>query len=226
MEKISVYLENGNKRTFAGALEWPGWCRSGRDEQTALQALIDNAPRYAQVIRPAQLDYHIPENISDFIVLEQLEGNSTTDFGAPGMISSYDSKIVDEVTLQHFQSILNACWIAFDELVNRSKGKELKKGPRGGGRDLNKIISHVIDADLAYLKKIGWDYQKVEASNPSEELLLIRQSSLEALSSAVSGELPKKGPRGGLRWSPRYFVRRVAWHVLDHTWEIEDRILM
>jgi hypothetical protein len=24
-------------------------------------------------------------------------------------------------------------------------------------------------------------------------------------------------------WSPRYFVRRSAWHALDHAWEIEDR---
>ncbi len=22
----------------------------------------------------------------------------------------------------------------------------------------------------------------------------------------------------------RYFVRRTAWHVLDHLWEIEDRL--
>jgi len=226
MEKISVYLESGNKRTFAGALEWPGWCRSGRDEQTALQALLDHATRYAQVLYPAQLDFHIPENKSSFTVVEQLEGNSTTDFGAPGLIPSYDLKPVNEIELQRYQGILQACWKAFDEAANRSKGKELQKGPRGGGRDLNKIISHVIDADLAYLKKIGWDYREEEASDPSEELLLIRQSSLEALSSAVRGELPKKGPRGGLRWSSRYFVRRVAWHVLDHTWEIEDRILM
>jgi hypothetical protein len=26
------------------------------------------------------------------------------------------------------------------------------------------------------------------------------------------------------RWPPRYVVRRAAWHVLDHAWEIEDRI--
>ena len=28
-----VYLELGTKRVFACALEWPGWCRGGRDEQ-------------------------------------------------------------------------------------------------------------------------------------------------------------------------------------------------
>ena len=33
---IDVYLEIGKKRTFAGAIDWPGWCRSGRDEGAAL----------------------------------------------------------------------------------------------------------------------------------------------------------------------------------------------
>src|SRR5256885_4158060 len=26
-------------------------------------------------------------------------------------------------------------------------------------------------------------------------------------------------------WTPRFFVRRAAWHVLDHAWEIEDRAI-
>jgi hypothetical protein len=50
------------------------------------------------------------------------------------------------------------------------------------------------------------------------------QAILQALSSASSGDTPKQGPRGGVRWTPRRFVKRVAWHVLDHAWEIEDRI--
>ena len=35
---------------------------------------------------------------------------------------------------------------------------------------------------------------------------------------------PLPDPRTTKRpWSPRYAVRRAAWHVLDHAWEIEDR---
>jgi hypothetical protein len=45
-----------------------------------------------------------------------------------------------------------------------------------------------------------------------------------ALAAGARGELPERGPRGGARWTPRSFVRRVAWHVLDHAWEIEDRL--
>ena len=43
---INAYLEIGRKRTFAGVMEWPGWCRMGRDEAAALQALFEAGPRY------------------------------------------------------------------------------------------------------------------------------------------------------------------------------------
>lgn len=98
-EQYTVYLEIGQKRTFAAAIDWPGWARSGRDEEAALRALMDYASRYAHVLRRKMLD---------------------------------------------------------------------------------------------------------------------------ALSTA-QGVAPPSGPRGGKRWPWRYFVRRVAWHALDHAWEIEDR---
>ena len=27
----------------------------------------------------------------------------------------------------------------------------------------------------------------------------------------------------GSSWMPAYFLRRAAWHVLDHAWEIQDK---
>ena len=44
---------------------------------------------------------------------------------------------------------------------------------------------------------------------------------LDALTRAVIEGLPAAGPRGGVIWTARSFVRRAAWHVLDHAWEIE-----
>ena len=81
--QINVYLEIGQKRTFAGALDWPGWCRAGRDEAAALQALCDYGPRYARVLHGATIDFQSPTEISEFNVVERLVGNATTDFGAP-----------------------------------------------------------------------------------------------------------------------------------------------
>jgi len=30
---LDVYLERGTKRVFAGAPDWPGWARAGRNDQ-------------------------------------------------------------------------------------------------------------------------------------------------------------------------------------------------
>ena len=83
--KFKVYLEVGNRRTFAAALEWPGWCRSGRDEAAALQALFAYGPRYARVLRPARLGFQAPKPAAALVVAERLTGNATTDFGAPDL---------------------------------------------------------------------------------------------------------------------------------------------
>jgi len=156
---IEVYLEIGMKQTFAGALDWPGWCRSGPDEAVALQALLDYGPRYARALRQARLGFVAPKDASRFVVRERLAGNATTDFGAPDMPTAQDSDSIEDTELRHFQAVLKAGWRTFDAAVAAATGMQLRKGPRGG-----------------------------------------------------------------IRWTPRRFVRRVAWHVLDHAWEIEDRL--
>jgi hypothetical protein len=52
----------------------------------------------------------------------------------------------------------------------------------------------------------------------------VRRASLDLLAAIAGGETPEPGPRRKRPfWQPRYFVRRSAWHALDHAWEIEDR---
>ena len=221
---IDVYLEIGKKRTFAGAIDWPGWCRSGRDEESALQALIDYGPRYAKVLRTGQFKFQSPTDGSAFSIVERLEGNATTDFGAPDLAPSTDSNLVDEDELQRFQAILKACWRAFDAATKSAAGKELRKGPRGGGRELEGVIQHVIGSEGSYLSTLGWKIKLDDAEDTSQKLKSTRKGIREGLTAAANGEIAAHGPRGGIRWTPRYFVRRVAWHVLDHAWEIEDRI--
>jgi hypothetical protein len=222
--QIDVYLEIGKKRTFAGAIDWPGWCRSGRDEGSALHALFECGPRYARVLRAARVGFRAPADVSAFAVIERLEGNATTDFGAPGIAPSSDTRPVDDVELRRFQALLKACWRAFDTAARAATGKELRKGPRGGGRDVEGIVQHVLGSDAGYLAALGWKLKLGDGDEPDEELHRTRQVIREALAPAARGELPARGPRGGVRWTPRYFVRRVAWHVLDHAWEIEDRV--
>ncbi|MCZ7571512.1 MAG: hypothetical protein M5U01_23440 [Ardenticatenaceae bacterium] len=222
---LDVYLEIGKKRTFAAAIDWPGWCRSGRDEGSALQALLDSAPRYERAVRAAGLGFRAPADGSAFAVIERLAGSTTTDFGAPDAAPSSDMRPLDDTELRRFQALLKACWQAFDAAARMATGKELRKGPRGGGRDLEGIVQHVLGADAAYLARLGWRLPQTEEDDPGEKLGLTRQAVLTALAAAARGEVPARGPRGGRRWTPRYFVRRVAWHVLDHAWEIEDRLM-
>jgi hypothetical protein len=220
--KLNVYLEVGSRRTFAAALDWPGWCRIGGDEATALQALFEYSPRYQSVLRPAGLGFQIPGSVSDFVILERLSGNATTDFGAPGQAPSSDTEPVDEMELQRLQTLLKACWRAFDAAIEVAHGKTLRSGPRGGGRDLDGIIRHVLEAEGGYLSALGGKAAPSESDlSPAEQA---RQAILSTLEASAHGEIPALGPRGGKRWSPRYFVRREAWHVLDHVWEIEDRL--
>src|SRR5574341_1036477 len=221
--QIPVYLEIGKKRTFAGALDWPGWCRSGPDEESALQALLDYGLRYARVLRSKEFGFQTPAKVSLFVVLERIKGDATTDFGAPGHAPEVDSEPVSDAELARLQAILKASWRAFDRAVKAAKGKELRKGPRGGGRELEGVVRHVLGGDGGYLSSLGWKVAQDERADMNEELKRTRTAMLEGLKAAAHGEIPERGPRGGLRWTPRYFVRRSAWHVLDHAWEIEDR---
>jgi hypothetical protein len=225
MKPIPVAVEVGKKRAFADAVEWPGWCRRGRDEAEALQALVDYGPRYAHVLESAGIEFLAPIHTSELRVIEWRAGNLTTDFGAPAIVLDADRAPIDREELKRLRFILLACWQTFDEAVYRATGRELQKGPRGGGRHLDKIVDHVLEADQAYLSSLAWRHRRGSGEDLAEEFNQTRQAVLDALEAAVRGDLPERGPRGGVIWPARYFVRRVAWHVLDHAWEIEDRMV-
>jgi hypothetical protein len=220
-QKINTYLEIGKKRTFAGTIDWPGWCRSGKDEESALQALLDYGPRYQRILSRSRLGFQAPTDVSKLVVVERLKGNATTDFGAPAVATSIDSKPVDSDELHSFEKILNACWRTFVKSVKTAEGESLRAGPRGGGRQVKGIVGHVLESNAGYLSSLGWKLQKDQA----DDLEQMRKTILSAVRASARGEIPAKGPRGGLRWTARYFVRRLSWHILDHAWEIEDRMV-
>ena len=225
MSAINVFAEIGKRRTFVGAVDWPGWCRSGRTEGAALQTLVDYGPRYARVLHSSGVDFRAPTGASALTVTERHDGNATTDFGAPAIILDADREPLDATQFERSQALLLASWQAFDASVGRAAGRELQKGPQGGGRDLDAIVDHLLEADRAYLARLAWKHREETGMPPLEELRRTRQAILNALAVAMNGGLPERGPRGGIIWPPQYFVRRVAWHVLDHAWEIEDRLV-
>jgi hypothetical protein len=215
MPAIPVYLEIGEKRVFASALDWPGWTRSARDEQRALETLAAYAPRYASVPKVARIEFAIGAKPS-FKVVERVKGNATTDFGAPGIHASSDTRLLSPDEAERISALLAASWKVFDAVVAKAPA-ELRKGPRGGGRDRDKIADHVIDAESAYTPKLGLKLQ-TPSRHDKASVQATRKAILDAIR-ASAGD-PQTGEK---RWPPRYVARRMAWHLLDHAWEIEDR---
>jgi len=222
-KKVKIYLEIGRQRTFAAAVDWPGWCRSGKDESGAVAALVQAGPRYGRAVRSAHLEFAPPTEPEALSITYRLPGNATTDYGAPDRPLPGDATSVPEQEVRRLQAILRACWRAFDGATQAAAGRPLRKGPRGGGRDLAAIERHVLEAEAAYLARLGRRYE-IGSGDPASELRAIRRVILVALAEAALVGTPPPGPRGGERWTARRFARRVAWHVLDHAWEIEDRM--
>ncbi|HUE76216.1 MAG TPA: hypothetical protein VMP10_05245 [Chloroflexota bacterium] len=213
--RTPIYLELGQKRVFAGALDWPGWCRSGRDEAGTLAALAASAPRYAVVAAEAGLGFS-PEMASAFEVVERLPGSSTTDFGAPDKIAALDGEPLSAEEAERIAALVAASWCVFDRVVARAPAV-LTKGPRGGGRDRDAIVEHVLAAETAYARKIGVRQRQPKADDAAA-VAALRDAIVTTL--RASHETIPVVERG---WPARYAARRIAWHVLDHAWEVEER---
>jgi len=92
----------------------------------------------------------------------------------------------------------------------------LRKGPRGGGRDRDQMIDHVLGAEASYARKLG--VQQRQPARDDAPAIAVRDAIIAALWAPADGA--SLVPTG---WPPRYAARRIAWHVLDHAWEMEDR---
>ncbi|MQA87322.1 MAG: hypothetical protein GEV03_22505 [Streptosporangiales bacterium] len=214
-EPTGVYLELGKRRVFACALDWPGWCRSGKGEELALEALAEYIPRYALVGELAGIAF--PEDAgSSFRVVERLPGSATTDFGAPGEVAAGDAEALSGTEAERFSALVSASWELFDRVAAETSA-QLRKGPRGGGRDRDKIIEHVLGAEASYARKLGVKHRQPDLGD-THAVAALRGAIAAVLRTPSDGTPPV--PKG---WPPRYAARRIAWHVLDHAWEMEDR---
>lgn len=210
----AVVIETSPKKCFAAAVDWPGWCRAGRDPDAALAALAEYAQRYRPVAEAA--GYALPATIT-FVEQERRPGGSTTAFGAPEVIFDADRAAVPPAQARRLAALVTAAWEYFDE-VAAAAPESLRKGPRGGGRDRDKMILHVLEAENSYARSIGI---KVPAPTLGD------LEAIEAQRLAIAAVLDEPSDGGpvvpGKTWTARYAARRIAWHVLDHAWEMIDR---
>jgi hypothetical protein len=210
-----VAIETGSKRIFAFALDWPGWCRVGKDEASALAALAAYAARYAPVAKKASITFDL-KSAAAFHVVEHLAGTATTDFGAPDSVAKRDTRPLAAPEAKRIAAVLNAAWAIFDAAIAAAP-PELRKGPRGGGRDRDQIADHVLGAEAAYVPKLGLR-MKPPTRNDRRGIAEFRAAITDVLGKPSNGKaLVERG------WPQRYAARRIAWHALDHAWEIQDR---
>jgi hypothetical protein len=207
-----IYLELAGKKAIAWSLEWPGWCRVRASEEAAIQALIDYEGRYRAVARRAGLEF-AP---GDLEVVARLPGNATTAWGVPSVLARADAEPIAAETARRNVALLRSSWDLLEEAVATAPA-ELRKGPRGGGRDRDDVRRHVIEAERMYARKIGVRHPSF-AMDDSSALQAMREEIVAVLAAPSSGE-----PIPGGGWNASYAVRRIAWHVVDHLWEIEDR---
>jgi len=209
--EIAVALETTPKKTFATAVDWPGWSRSGKSADLALEALAAYVARYRPIAEAA--GETLPPDLA-FEVVETAGGGAGTEFGVPSRATEADRRPTSPGEADRLARLVRAAWDHFDRTA-ASAPAALRKGPRGGGRDTAKMVGHVLEADHAYAREIGL---RVRPPADDEAIAALRAAVLDVLRQPSDGS-----PLADRRWTARYAGHRIAWHTLDHAWEIEDR---
>jgi hypothetical protein len=208
---LRLFVEETPRKVFVSALDWPGLARGAKTEDLAVESLVAHLPRYAKVARKAGERFD-PHDF-DIEVVSRTEGDAGSAYGIPSIVASEDREPVDAREAKRIAALVEASWDVFDGIAAKAP-ESLRKGPRGGGRDRSKIVEHVTGADGGYARSMGIKGDPETA----EGLAAVRAAVLEVLRATSDGS-----PIADRKWPPRYAARRVAWHALDHAWEIEDR---
>jgi hypothetical protein len=218
-DPVRVMLEQGKKkRVVACAFDWPGWDRSARIGGDALAILAAYRPRYARVAELAGFGTEFGAT-GEFEVVERLEGIGMTDFyGVSGRAAAPESAPMTEAECERKIALLRAAWSTFDDLAARVS-PELRKGPRGGGREKDRIIRHVNGAEIdEFAPKVGVKVP-LETRDDAEALRAYRDDFVAEIREHHACGAPARS------WALQFLIRRCAWHMLDHAWELEDRDL-
>jgi hypothetical protein len=218
-DNIRVMLEIGpkGKKVVAVAPDWPGLARGAKTGEAAIERLLSYLPRYAPVVTLAGMDAAFAA-ISGVDVVEHYPGNGSTDFwGISFAFSGIDRQAMSRDELERELTLMRACWAFFDDVRARVSA-ELKKGPRGGGRDRDHIVRHTLGTEQDWAKKLGV-LTPQGAMLTDEGLIAHRDAYCNAIRAFHS-----QG-KSARTWPLRYLIRHTAFHRMDHAWEMEDKDL-
>lgn len=220
--RLRVTLEIGpkGKKVAAVAPDWPGLERGAKTEEAATDKLQSYLPRYAPVAKLAGMEKEFAA-ITAVDIVEQYPGTGSTDFwGISYAFSSIDRQDMSSGELERELTLMRACWAFFDDVRLRVSA-EMRKGPRGGGRDRDHIVRHTFSAERDWAKGVG-------VLTPNDAMLTDQglKAHRDAYCHAIR-DYHSQGKWAGkvAKWPLRYLIRHTAYHTLDHAWEMEDKDL-
>jgi hypothetical protein len=218
---VRTVIERGpkGKRSVAFSLDWPGWNRGARSPELALETLESYRERYRPIAGLAGMGDDF-DAAGPLEIVEDRVGTGSVDFwGISFSASSTEQGPMGEAELDRAITLLQACWTFFDGVAARVS-PVMRKGPRGGGRDRDRIIRHTIRTESEdFAKQVGLRIPEEAALTP-DGLKQHRETYVEAMRAYNAGE--GKRMRS---WTLPFLIRHSAFHTLDHAWEMEDKDL-
>ena len=219
---VRAVVERGpkNKRSVAFSIDWPGWSRGAKTAELALETLEAYRDRYRAIAALAGMSVEF-DRAGRLKVVEDKVGTGSTDFwGISFSPSTHEKKPMREAELERAITLLQACWKYFDRVAARVS-PEMRKGPRGGGRDRDRIIRHTIRTESEdFAKQVGLRIDEEAALTPAG-LRRHRKAYVAAMRAYNAGKVPKRMRT----WTLPFLIRHSAFHTLDHAWEMEDKDL-
>ncbi len=225
---LRVMLEIGlrGKRVVAVAPDWPGLERGAKTGEAAVERLLSSVPRYAPVAKLAGMEAAFATGTtgSAVEVVEEYPGTGSTDFwGISFAFSTIDQAAMTGEALERELALMRACWLFFDD-VRSHVSAEMQRGPRGGGRDRDRIVRHTLFTEQDWAKMLG-----VVLSEEAQQAMLTDAglTALNAYRDAYCGAIREFHSENKMarKWPLRYLIRHTAFHTLDHAWEMEDKDL-
>jgi hypothetical protein len=218
---VRMVVERGpkGKKTVAFAVDWPGWSRGAKTPELAVATLESYRERYRPIAVSAGMAAQFDEE-GGLDTIEDKVGTGSTDFwGISFSPSAAETEPMSDGELERKILLLQACWGYFDR-VAASVSAEMRKGPRGGGRDRNRIIRHTIRTESEdFAKRVGLRIPEEAALTP-DGLRAHRTTYVNTMRAYNAGE--GKRMRS---WNLPFLIRHSAYHTMDHAWEMEDKDL-
>jgi hypothetical protein len=218
---VRTVLQRGpkGKKAVAFAVDWPGWSRGGKTPEAALELLESYRERYRPIAVTARMTREF-DAAGPLKVVQDHEGPGSTDFwGISFAPSDFEREPMDAAELERKIKLLRACWAFFDTMASQVSA-ELRKGPRGGGRDRDEIIAHVIRNESEdFARRLGVRIPEGGALTP-EGLRDYRKTYVATMRSYNAGEGNRMRS-----WNLPFVIRHSAFHTMDHAWEMQDKDL-